>query len=407
MSFLEFFGFVPSLSTFVSRLKQRLEEATDQVWTWEQHRGVLRRADPEYEIAVQNSYCEYRNAPRAARTGLLDKYVQIATAKSRNTPALWTLAARGIFPTVRSRHDFLVYRIEARMHDAPVMNTVARPITDHLEMRLVWDAGPSMAIIRREEIETWGQTEAAVWEIALGNLRALPKPTWVETESRGVFRLESEAGYEESHLLADRAIDALPFSSSAVLGVPNRGVLLAADGRDREAVLSLLEHIERSYGDRAWPLSLFPVERAANGWRTCASEDPAIADTLRRLARIDTAQLYADQKAALERLHEATDTDIFVATVQLTRRSESGPVESWCTWTEGVDTLIPETDLIAMLKPDVEGLLLPADIVRARFGSLMEATEEFPPRWRVREFPSTDVWAELRPHGEVIPISDT
>ena len=81
--------------------------------------------------------------------------------------------------------------------------------------------------------------------------------------------------------------------------------------------------------------------------------------------------------------------------------SDGGPVESWCTWSDGVDTLLPETDLVAMATSAGSGVFLPMDEVRSLAGALFEATEEDPPRWRVRSFPPADVWQALRERTSV------
>jgi hypothetical protein len=98
-------------------------------------------------------------------------------------------------------------------------------------------------------------------------------------------------------------------------------------------------------------------------------------------------------------MHERDQVDVFVATASLMRRAEDAPVESWCTWTRTVDTLLPQTDLVALLsdldaKPP-KPLLVPWAVVAEVCAPWMEATSWSPVRWRVREFPDAAAWAVL------------
>jgi hypothetical protein len=90
----------------------------------------------------------------------------------------------------------------------------------------------------------------------------------------------------------------------------------------------------------------------------------------------------------------------------MNKREGEGGLRSWSTWTEGVATLLPETDLVALGRPQPDGshnlLLVPWPALIATCGHLMQATSEFPARFAVKGFPSEEEWLSLTRSGELI-----
>jgi hypothetical protein len=101
----------------------------------------------------------------------------------------------------------------------------------------------------------------------------------------------------------------------------------------------------------------------------------------------DSMQEYGDQKAGLERLHEKTGEDIFVATYSAIK-TDSGEIFSYCAWTKDVLTLLPHTDRIAFIQEGREPLFANWDRVMKTVGPMMEPQDIYPPRWRVADFPT-------------------
>jgi hypothetical protein len=97
--------------------------------------------------------------------------------------------------------------------------------------------------------------------------------------------------------------------------------------------------------------------------------------------------LYQEQEQLLNAIHEKQGIDIFVANYSVLEH-EDGWRLSFCVWGNDVDSLLPVTDRVAFMKG--EGLPpVFADWSRVieTFGDLMEQTDDYPRRYRVREFP--------------------
>jgi hypothetical protein len=104
---------------------------------------------------------------------------------------------------------------------------------------------------------------------------------------------------------------------------------------------------------------------------------------------------YEEQKALLEALHEKDGTDIFVGSYVCVQKKD-GSLFSYGMWGRGVDTLLPKANKVVFGEGD--GNVVAAgdwDHVVSVVGQLMEATEHYPPRFRVREFPNASQLAAI------------
>jgi hypothetical protein len=96
---------------------------------------------------------------------------------------------------------------------------------------------------------------------------------------------------------------------------------------------------------------------------------------------------YTAQKQLLDAAYERGGIAIFVASFSVAQR-QGGSRVSYSVWGEGVDTLLPVTQKVAFLR-EGEGLVALGEWERVFeiIGDLMEMTEDYPRRYRVREFP--------------------
>ena len=129
---------------------------------------------------------------------------------------------------------------------------------------------------------------------------------------------------------------------------------------------------------------------------------PAGADAkeLATIQRLDIESVYTAQKSALEAHCEAIQDDVFVATYGLLgQKNDPSQLQSGCSWTEGVPTLLPTTDLIDFVW-DLSGKRKTALVswvsAAAIVGHHFKNTDEDPPRTRVDEFPNAAELTELQ-----------
>jgi hypothetical protein len=404
MFFRDMFGLRPRIGDLAALLlKQAANNKGSVTWTYDPEENVLRSSGSAV-INLVNMYREYANAPRSGRRALLEKYSSMLSASERETPKLWSLAAKGIILAVRSKHDYMVLSIAGRTDPKSVNEGIAWPFVGDLCIRLLYDFGPNMSHVSKELVATWGQTEEVVRQQALNNLKSLQRPMWSSLEG-GVYKLLSEVAYEETWLLVDGVVDQLPFAQTAVLMSVNRGILLAADAQDEHALSAMLQMALTSLQNNPWPMSGLMLARDNGHWREFNAES-IVAKRAKAVEALSLATTYSDQKTALEEHFEKTGEDIFVATFDLRQRGDDiAGIYSWCVWTEGVLTLLPKTDVVIFGKGEEErreSLIVQWEHVMQVCERYLQPTIEDPPRFLIADFPTTEEWEQLKNVGEVL-----
>ncbi|NHZ43842.1 hypothetical protein [Massilia aquatica] len=113
------------------------------------------------------------------------------------------------------------------------------------------------------------------------------------------------------------------------------------------------------------------------------------------------ASEYELQKGLLEKFHRRKGIDIFVSSCKVLQRAGESAF-TMCTWTEGVSSLLPKTDVVVRVRLDGSGklresLLLEWGELADKTGALTLLDATYPPRYRTGEFPSQALRETLTP----------
>ena len=271
------------------------------------------------------------------------------------------------------------------------------PYLSHLDIVIGYDHGQTISQVKASTATEWGVTLDEIIDDSYANLRALPTPTW-EPLGDALWKLESEGGYTESFLQLPKIFDQFPAQGTPLVMIPNRGVLLATGADEPDGLTALLKLARQSIEHAPWPLcgDLFRV--AQSGVELYTPDGPT-ETLLAGIQKIDIASVYAAQKAALEAHCAAINDDVFVATYGLLGKKDApDDLQSWCSWTEGVPTLLPTTDCIAFvwnLHSARKTALVPWADAERLVGHYFKPTAEDPPRTRVDVFPTQPERTEL------------
>ena len=387
----EYLGFKPTMASFAAGLLGAFPRDQVDQWTLDCARKTITHRSGG-EIALGNIFLEYCSNKVSTRAGLIRKYADLANTVSSEIPALWAAAARYVYPVVRSMFVDTTVRIQTRLD--PVRNVAAAmPLTGDLQVRLVYDFGSYLTYVSETQLATWGQTMADVLERAVANLARLDRPEWVASR-HGYLQLASPMSFAESMLLLGNIVDELPFKEFAVLLPCNRGLLLAADGRSEQALQAMLREASRCAEHEPWPMTATLCARSGGSWHEfiTAGETARLAHNLFVSHRAD---FYAAQKEALDNFHALAEKDVFTATCSVLERDDTRV--SSCVWSQGVVSLLPVTDWIALL-PDAAD----ADFKHVRWqrmlevcGDRLQPTGESPVRFLVESFPDSTQWEAL------------
>jgi hypothetical protein len=404
MGWRDWLGLPPNRHDFARRLIQIAENRGSTGWSYDSEEAMLCRGENGQRVRVNlvNLFGEYCQAKLVQRPGLMQKYLTMMLDQGREIPKLWGMAAKGILPGVRSRYGTRSIEIETRDTAEQFPPVVSWPLIDDLTIVLLYDFGPYMSQVSYEKAEVWGQSLDAIRERALQNLSALQRPQW-ENLNDGVFQIRSAVAYEETFFLIDEVIRALNFRDSPVIAVPNRGVLLAADAGDLQAVRTLIARARQSLHEAPWPLSGTLITRKAEGWKRHEPRAELVS-TARALETLSLAHTYRDQGLALQKHADRTGDNVYVATFSMVAPNEDpDAIFSWCSWAQDVATLLPRTDRVGFSKASTgsarEALLVPWADAERICGSLLKRTDEDPPRYRVDHFPNEEQWQQLKTLG--------
>lgn len=397
MGWREWFGIKPRMQDFASKLIARFSSDGAPGWKFDPKECTLLHEDGGV-INLGNMYREYTMSKRSERPGLLEKYASMSQIVLKPVPRLWALAEKSIYPVVRSRFDLTVTEIQSRGDQQPWPPVVRWPWIADLEIRIAYDFGHHLTQVQEALADTWGQTCDAIRQRALLNLAALPMPTWKDI-GKGVYQIETETSYQESLLLVDKVVNLLSFKDSVICIPCNRGVLLAADRNNVDGLNAMFEEAIQNLQEKPWPLSATPLERVNGTWQEFRPEGE-VAVRAGDLQRISLAITYADQKALLEAYYEKTKIDIYVATYTMFRRERDGnAIRSWCSWSEGVRSSLPKTDLIMLGRRGADGKFVPVPVPWDRaiglVGHYMQDANESPPRYFAEAKFNDTEWAAL------------
>ena len=344
----------------------------------------------QMRLFLGNLLHDLQHARRAERPAVLRRFLDGVLAPGASLPATYAEARPLLMPVVRSRGDMGIVELSTVAAAGPAdtaFRPATKPLAGDLVIALVCDQPTAMAYVNEGELPKWGVTFDQALADALDNLRGLPEHGGWQQMAGGVWSGEWGDAYDSSRILLPDLIHRVGVRDPVVV-VPFRNALMVTNAGNDTGLAVMAKVIEDNLaGNQRW-LSFVPMRLTDAGlvpWQPTAA---TAAWTLLRV-RAD-ASVYEAQKSLLDAHHERTHTDIFVATCGALSWGGDGSA-TYGVWADGVDTLLPRTDLIAFAHklPNGENatLLVPWDAACGVVGELMEATSECPERWRVRTFP--------------------
>ena len=192
-------------------------------------------------------------------------------------------------------------------------------------------------------------------------------------------------------LLVDR-IKEFDLAHIPVAMIPNRDSILIT-GSDDPVGLAMMAELAAKGLEQPYSLSGVPLILQDGEWVDWMPppDHPSYA-RFREFEMNFIGAEYTEQKQLLDAAHERGGIDIFTASFSAATRPDGSQV-SFCVWGEGVDALLPVTHKVVFMQKGRENKAMFGDWARViEFaGELMELTDHYPRRYRVREFPSSAI----------------
>lgn len=265
------------------------------------------------------------------------------------------------------------------------------PFGGDLVTVLLWDTPSMMSVIDQDQLDTWMARFDDLLGVAIDNLEDQPDIGWAAAHKQ-VYTSLDEDDYAGARLLVPGYLDKCGLAGELVVLHPNRSRVIATAVDDARGIRIACE-LALEELDAPAPVSLQPLVGRSGDWRplVLSPSHPAY-EVWQRLTRLNDQMIHNSLRPHLQAL---LGDDVFVAAHEV-GQSPEGSYHSVTTWTEGIASLLPRTDLVALVTEQGEAITTPWETVRQGAGRLMEPTEHYPELWRVVDFPSAEELVRLR-----------
>lgn len=351
------------------------------------------RIGRDRKIYLRNAFEQYHAAPREVRHQVVEHYAfGVFISPEELTPDSFAEAAPELRPVVRGRIYPRYVRMQGEIDDDPYVEMPYRVIGEHFVEMLAYDMPNRVLYLPETQFADWGVSIDEAFEAAEGNIRAVGG-SFEGTEGR-IYVGAWDDGYAASRVVAVEMLRKLQVRGRLVVAVPNREILIVTGSGDHEALQQMGTMIAEAENEPNFESGIvLSLEDA--GWRPfLPREDSPAWDILHRHQVASFWRDYDEQKRLLDGLNEKRGVDIHVAEYMAHEDRVTRELSTMCVWTNGVESLLPRTDAVVFAtgEPEDPEYLgsAPWERVGEVAGDLMQPTDRYPERWRVREFPSRE-----------------
>jgi hypothetical protein len=356
-------------------------------------------------INLANLYQEYCQSPRAQRQVVLDRFIRgCLRTTSFDLPEDFEDVHPDLLPVVRSRFYLESVMLQSRVRGGEGIAVPQQVIGDHLSLSLVYDLPQAMRSIIQDDLDKWGVSFYEAVEASQHNLEQMGNVSFASVQNEGgdgVYISATGDNYDASRLIMFDLVRKMPIRGDCIAMVPNRDTLIIT-GSDDTAGLEIMCQIAEDSFQKPRPISTVALKLAGDEWESWLPEGKSRAAARFRELRLRTIGMeYNDQKELLDQINTQTGENVFVASFSAVKHKDTGRITSYSVWSEGVDTLLPETDDVLLLRadgasPDVKVSAANCfNRVREVAGDLMQPLGTYPERYRVVDFPSEEQLKEI------------
>ncbi|XHS79486.1 hypothetical protein ACFJGW_05795 [Burkholderiaceae bacterium UC74_6] len=318
---------------------------------------------------------------------------------SEKMPDSFEEARPRLRPLLRGRWHVEVPRLRAEIEGATYNGHLATmPFGHDAVVALGYDTPERTLQVTPDELSSWKISFPEALKAATHNLRMLTAPRFHALQA-GVHVGDWSDGYDTSRILLPEVMRQCGIDGEIVMMMPSRRAgILIAPASSVEAQLWMLGCARQLIEEQGGLISAAMYRYKERRVSEHKPADRHVATKLSELQKITAGALYGEQKQALEALHSRQGKDIFVASYKVGQRPGGGWLSA-CSWTKGVTSLLPKTDIVNMVVVDPRGgdqhrvKMLDWETMRGLVGDLMQSTGTFPPRFMVSGFPPEDALA--------------
>ncbi len=343
---------------------------------------------------LENVYKEYCARRADQREMMLSKIVQTALVRHKTIPEDWEDVQPDVMPAVRSRATLELLSLEQRSQGKPALTDLPSfGVGDHLLALLVYDMPESTQTIPGKQLQDWGVSFYEAMEVAKANLAAIEMS--VSKAGDGFYAVMTGDSYDSSRLLLLDLLPQLEIQGDPIAMVPHRDVLLITGSEDLDGLAMMAQFAETAFEHPRY-LSCLPLALDGTEWVSWMPPRDHPHFLQYRLLEVESlAGQYDRQQELLKAVQKREATGTFVGTYR-TGESNLGTMLSYCLWINGRDLLLSKTHKLFLACRE-RGIVAGGDWGRVQevVGDLLEQTDLYPTRCRVRKFPNKEQLAAI------------
>lgn len=385
---------------FISELQKAGETRNMRYDEAEFQLVIAEEGDQSGVINLRNFYAEFCNLSPADRKKYLPDTIQAILAPREELPEDFEEIKPHLRPKIWARAGIEHTNLQARLRGGKKgIDMPQYEVGSHLLASIVYDLPRSVRSVSLEELESWGTSYYEALEIATQNLTEAGFN--YARVGDGLYVSATGDSYDASRVLLTDFIRSLEVQGDVIAMVPNRDMLLVA-GSDDDAALEGMVSLAEQAVQEPRPLASTALRLVGDDWVDwLPSRGHPLFDRFRVLELKYLFQEYAQQKEMLDKLYEAQGIDRFVASFSAASETDGDNVFSYSVWSQGVETLLPQTERVMFFTPDAAEdkqvvATAPWHRVEKLLGHLMSDVDLYPKRFLVTEFPSEAELAQLK-----------
>jgi len=346
-------------------------------------------------LFLGNAYQEYCSLSLEDRPNSLRRFVRGWLDAHKSTPEEYADIRPDILPAVRSRNFFESARLRMIISGDEDTYLQYQTLGDDLGLGLVYDMPDSMKPISNKELELWGVTFYEALEAARENIRELRPQMVGPKEGKGVYVFTTNDGYDSSRLIILDLIRQFQVKGDYIAMAPGREMLIVAGSEDTPGLEAMVVLANKAFVQpRA--VSGVALRLVGDEWVSWLPEaNHPLSDEFRKIRMLSTGQDYSEQKELLDRLHERTGEDVFVASYSVMQHKDTGQRISYCVWSKNTISLLPQTERIVLGGEGQAPVMAPWEKVVEIVGDLMSPMGMYPERFLVEGFPTAGQLAAM------------
>ncbi len=392
----------PTRDEFAALVMKALSQTGIENIVYESAHFVLKVSGQDNTIFLDNGYAAYCKADKKQRQAVIAQFCS-GWKQTPEIPADFESVRPCLMPVIRDEMNSHLFELDLRSKNIDVSKAECptKSLVGSLVVGLAYDTEHTIQHINKTSFDEWNVSFEDALKQAKDNLRDKTDPNGMKEEAPGLYRSQWADSHDCARILMTDLIYRLNVDGDPIAFLPNRNQLWVTGNRNQAALRILLTLGNEAHFE-SYPISPDLLILKDGVWEVYVPEDPSLRDLLCSLKRRRTGVDYQQQKRALDAIHEAEGTDIFVASFLLVTRKDESQY-STCVWTKDVESLLPKTEYISLLinHETKDHLSVPWDRALPVLESLLEKEPGIlPERYRVSSFPTEEQLARLRSFAE-------